>query len=138
MKAITISQPWARLIASGEKFVENRSWSTNYRGPIAIHAGLGTQYLSKEELAEYPTSAVIAIARLAACVNLFDVTSKRVSTLGEIIPGTQYTYKQIVEHKYSEGPCCWILEDIQEVGPWKATGKQGLWVWQEQKELLKK
>lgn len=137
MKAITISQPWASLIASGKKWVENRTWATNYRGPIAIHAGKGTQYLSHEELSKYPSGAVIATARLTACVGLFDITSKRVSGLTDIIPGTQWTYEQLLSHRYAEGPVCWVLEDIQEVGPWKATGKQGLWIWQEQKELLK-
>lgn len=39
MKAITIRQPWASLIALGEKKIETRSWQTKYRGPILIHAG---------------------------------------------------------------------------------------------------
>ena len=40
MKALTLHQPWATLIALGVKTIETRSWRTNYRGPIAIHAGL--------------------------------------------------------------------------------------------------
>lgn len=32
MKALTIIQPWATLIASGHKMNETRSWKTNYRG----------------------------------------------------------------------------------------------------------
>jgi activating signal cointegrator 1 len=38
MKAISIWQPWASLIAIGAKKYETRSWETSYRGPIAIHA----------------------------------------------------------------------------------------------------
>ena len=38
MKAITIWQPWATLLACGAKQFETRSWATNYRGSIAIHA----------------------------------------------------------------------------------------------------
>ena len=38
MKAITIWQPWASAIALGDKCFETRGWSTDYRGPIAIHA----------------------------------------------------------------------------------------------------
>lgn len=38
MKALTLYQPWASLIACGVKTIETRSWATNYRGPIAIHA----------------------------------------------------------------------------------------------------
>lgn len=39
MRAITLWQPWASLIAIGAKTIETRSWSTAYRGPLAIHAG---------------------------------------------------------------------------------------------------
>lgn len=37
-KALSIRQPWAWLIREGYKDVENRSWSTNYRGRFWIHA----------------------------------------------------------------------------------------------------
>lgn len=38
MKALSIRQPWAWLIVNGYKDIENRSWRTNYRGPVLIHA----------------------------------------------------------------------------------------------------
>lgn len=38
MKAISLWQPWATFIAIGEKWLETRSWSTSYRGPLLIHA----------------------------------------------------------------------------------------------------
>lgn len=38
MKALTLTQPWATLVAIGLKRIETRSWSTPYRGPLAIHA----------------------------------------------------------------------------------------------------
>lgn len=40
MKALTIWQPWASLLACGAKRYETRSWATKYRGPIAIHAAV--------------------------------------------------------------------------------------------------
>lgn len=40
MKALTIWQPWASLLVSGQKKYETRSWATDYRGPIAIHAAM--------------------------------------------------------------------------------------------------
>jgi len=39
VKALSIRQPWAWLIVSGHKDVENREWSTNFRGRVLIHAG---------------------------------------------------------------------------------------------------
>jgi hypothetical protein len=38
MKALSIRQPWASLIIAGIKPVENRTWKSNYRGPLLIHA----------------------------------------------------------------------------------------------------
>jgi hypothetical protein len=39
MKALSIRQPWAWLIVNGIKDIENRDWTTNYRGFLLIHAG---------------------------------------------------------------------------------------------------
>ena len=38
MKALSIKQPWASLIAHGIKDIENRTWATKYRGKVLIHA----------------------------------------------------------------------------------------------------
>lgn len=38
MKALSIKQPWASLIAHGIKDIENRTWKTSFRGRIYIHA----------------------------------------------------------------------------------------------------
>lgn len=36
MKALSVKQPWAELIASGVKTIETRTWYTSYRGPLLI------------------------------------------------------------------------------------------------------
>ena len=41
MKLISLWEPWATLMALGAKKVETRSWDTNYRGLLAIHASKG-------------------------------------------------------------------------------------------------
>lgn len=41
MKVLTLTQPWATLVAIGAKQIETRSWATSYRGPLAIHAAKG-------------------------------------------------------------------------------------------------
>jgi len=38
MKALSIIMPWPWLILKDGKDIENRSWFTNYRGKILIHA----------------------------------------------------------------------------------------------------
>jgi hypothetical protein len=55
VKALSIRQPWAELIIRGIKDVENRSWSTEHRGPLAIHAArtFGLNLDAPEERKEY-------------------------------------------------------------------------------------
>lgn len=38
MKALTLWQPWATLVAMEEKHIETRCWETKYRGEMAIHS----------------------------------------------------------------------------------------------------
>ena len=37
-RAISLLQPWASLMAAGEKRIETRAWNTNFRGWLAVHA----------------------------------------------------------------------------------------------------
>jgi hypothetical protein len=39
VKALSIRQPWAWLVASGYKDIENRGWKTGFRGRVYVHAG---------------------------------------------------------------------------------------------------
>ncbi len=41
MKALTLWQPWATLVAMEVKKIETRCWTTKYRGELAIHAAKG-------------------------------------------------------------------------------------------------
>jgi hypothetical protein len=92
MKALTIRQPWASLIAHGVKTIETRSWSTKHRGPIAIHAGTvvpadglsvgrwsvyrqvdGVRALDRSgEWHPLPLGAVVAIVELDDCRPIVD------------------------------------------------------------------
>lgn len=87
MKALTVLQPWTSLLACEAKKYETRSWKTNYRGPIAIHAAkrdpskislLGMENFKEEcekAFDEYglgtwaflPTGCVVATAELVNC-----------------------------------------------------------------------
>lgn len=49
VKALTLHQPWASLVAMGVKTVETRSWSTKYRGRLYIHAGTSLEGLRSLE-----------------------------------------------------------------------------------------
>ena len=125
MRALTVSQPFASLIASGMKFVENRRWSTSYRGPLAIHAGKGSVYLSSSELNDYPRGAIVAVAELVACLSIeqIDLQCQEAS----LVPGTIRTWMEIGNHVHTEGPFCWVLEDVRPTRLVEMRGAQGLW-----------
>lgn len=68
MKALTIRQPWADAIVHQTKRVENRTWKTNYRGLVLIHAGAAHDpqaaiYGPRPDV----RSAVLAIAEIDDC-----------------------------------------------------------------------
>lgn len=133
MKALTIQQPHASLIAGGEKWVENRTWLTGYRGTVAIHAGKGTRYLTARELWTYPTGVVIAVADLVACIDLKIVRIHRSHwhVVG-LFDRLGISVEEFLAHEHTEGPWCWILKDVRKLDvPAPAVGKQGLWEWRD-------
>jgi ASCH domain len=55
MKALSVRQPWSWLIVQGFKDIENRTWQTNFRGTVLIHAGMTMDQEGYEEVrARFP------------------------------------------------------------------------------------
>jgi hypothetical protein len=59
MRCITLTQPYATLIALGAKKIETRSWATRYRGPLAIHAAKGYPTWARDLAARDPFYGVL-------------------------------------------------------------------------------
>lgn len=59
MKALSLKQPWANLIASGKKTIETRKWKTNYRGDLII--------CSSKNPNIYPAGYAICVVELYDC-----------------------------------------------------------------------
>lgn len=137
MKALTISEPYASMIIHGrdvdglpEKFIENRRWPTRYRGPLAIHAGKGTQYLSPAQLEQYPAGKVLGTVEMVGCFHIDTIRRKAVVMPLAFADGTQYTWAQLAQHKHAEGPWCHVYAHRQALNePVPAKGKQGFWEW---------
>lgn len=51
-RCLSVNNPYAWAIVAGCKVVENRSWSTTYRGRIAIHAGLSRRIVNDKKLVD--------------------------------------------------------------------------------------
>ena len=60
MKALTMTQPWAMLVALGENSIETRSWSTSYRGTLAIHTARAFPKEARALCDEEPYRSVLA------------------------------------------------------------------------------
>jgi len=78
MKAISLSQPYAHLIAEGVKTLESRTWTTKYRGPLLICAALKPNLAARDFQSEVADRAAslwrpadlghaVAVARLVNC-----------------------------------------------------------------------
>jgi hypothetical protein len=77
--ALSIQQPWAWLIADGIKDIENRKWSTSFRGPFFVHAGkrfdqsgyewlISEMGLSLPKPGEYALGGIVGKATVIDCV----------------------------------------------------------------------
>jgi hypothetical protein len=128
IKALTIIQPFAELIAMREKLVENRTWYTAHRGPLAIHAGKGTSYANQsvEQLARgydinpktLAYGAIIATADLIDCIK-FENARKLSDT---------HALGWVKNHTHANGPYCWVLGNIRPLSqPIYTRGALGLW-----------
>ena len=122
MKVLTIREPWASLIINGYKKYEFRSWKTNYRGKILIHAGLNIEKDMLDRFKDYDIEcvkgAIIGEATLVDCVL---VDKKLNDKLREIDP-IVYGRSNHVENY------AWKLENIIKYDePIFCKGKLGLW-----------
>jgi hypothetical protein len=118
MRALTVCQPYAHLLALPEehpeaKPIENRTWWTSYRGPLLIHAGKSREWLRPGDIADWPDmvfGAVVALVDLKDCVSL--------AKLPDRLRG----------HKHANGPFCLLTGNVRRLPqpiPW--IGAQGLW-----------
>ena len=137
MKALSLWQPWASVIATGAKRIETRSWSTNYRGPLLIHAakrrhvgelrGLGTcwywrgalRMFSGASMFSLPFGAIVASCRLVDCQpsEYFTAVDIDAARSPDLPPGTPhphwYTWTEGLLGDFGPGRFGWVLEDIR-------------------------
>jgi ASCH domain. len=144
MRVITIIQPWATLIALGEKKFETRSRQTHIRGELAIHAG---KKIDREACEREPIKSILAkhgytvdnlpVGAIIATSYLRDCHSVYMDDIGDAILLAE-----------SGDPLCWISKDSNEfhfghyatnryawklknvkqlMNPVPAKGQQGFW-----------
>lgn len=101
MKALSVRQPWASMIASGEKTIETRVWSTEYRGPLLICA------TKKPVIDELPVGIALCIVELVDCRPMTE--EDQVKACCEIYPRAQ----------------SFVLDHLRSVEPFPVKGQLG-------------
>lgn len=133
MKALTLLQPWAQLVAVGAKHYETRSWSRDYTGPLAIHAAAAIpgpaktfartalvraslRGLASEDL---PLGQVVAVCSMLRCVP----TS---SLIAAFLPGDESSFGDFTRGRYA-----FILVSVRQLSqPIPARGRLSFWEWE--------
>lgn len=100
MKAISLKQPWANLIASGQKTIETRLWGTDYRGQLLIVS-------SKRPKIE-PVGCAVAVAELIEC---------RPMTLADEKAALCEVYENAV---------AWVFRNVRPLKPFPVNGRFGI------------
>lgn len=135
MKTITLTQPWATLVAIGAKRIETRSWSTKYRGPLAIHAAKGwTPEVMRLAMTVQPFKGVLSAAgytlfsQLPRGVIVATCTLSDVQEAGKVMTDEFFLEHEYEFGDYTYGRFAWLLTDVQELPtPMPARGALGLW-----------
>lgn len=127
MKVVSIIEPWASLIKEKVKYIETRSWKTNYRGKIYIHASLKKVPKKDERInnlisllkdKDFKYGHIIAEATLVDCIYMDE----------EFLSKIKNNNQEYICGEYSLGRYAWVLEDIKELEtPIPAKGSLGIW-----------
>lgn len=133
MRALSLWQPWAILIALGAKKYETRHWTTSYRGPLVIHApkkqnrelyntARSEPFVSYLLADGYKKYSELPFGSYVCLVDLVDIilTEKIRGILGS---------DELAFGNYVSGRYAWKLENIRRfIKPIPARGHQGLWM----------
>lgn len=126
MKVLTIKQPWATLIVEGLKKYEFRTWKTNYRGKILIHAGLSIDQKYSNKFKNYNFNyikgAIIGEAEIIDCILVDEEFNRKLQKENILIYGNDHI-----------GIYALKLDNIKKYkNPIYIKGKLGLWNYEEE------
>ncbi|MCY3851804.1 MAG: hypothetical protein OXF75_13560 [Acidimicrobiaceae bacterium] len=154
MKAITLWQPYASLVAARIKASETRGWpppESVIGERIAIHAAARRLTAPAHNRLPFPVreaafplwlnsgwrmpyGAVVATATVTAAGRVIDrIRNGSEGTILSQDEGTVYHFEDDGLGDYSVGRWVWSLEDVEPLAePVPARGQQGIWNWEPQ------
>jgi hypothetical protein len=138
LKALTLTQPWASLVATGAKRLETRSWRTTYTGDLVICAAKGYPPDARDlsllrsfreglepQFDPYalPVGVALCVVRLLACVE-----TERLEKLQLV--GVKPAAKELLYGNYEPGRWAWAMDNVRMfLQPIPVRGSLGLWNW---------
>ena len=136
MKVLSLTEPYATLIKLGKKKIETRSFKTNYRGELYIHASstkIPKEWKNNKELMELVDGNdlnfgyIILKCKLVDCVYMDE----------EFLDKIKKDKLEFICGDYRLQRYAWILEDIEVLDkPIFAKGKLGIWNYEEAKYIM--
>ncbi len=153
MKTLSLTQPWASLVAVGAKKIESRSWATPYRGPLAIHAAKAFPGWAKDACLSPRFSRPLALGgygvrdRLLnpdamALTGLIPLPLGAIVAVGQLVTcekteraagrfgGWKYVYNDQEEDfvDFTPGRLAWFIDEVHRLPePIPCRGALGLW-----------
>lgn len=141
MKAITLTQPYASLVAGGFKEVETRSWRTRYTGPLVIHAGVKFppeyqalcskppfhECLPDDALEVLPRGAALCVVELLGCVPIVGYDGRWMERVTFAL-GHPMQFREMAYGNYGQGRWAWPMRLLKVFRPpVQMQGAMGLW-----------
>lgn len=130
--ALSLTQPWATLVAIGEKKYETRSWGTSYRGWIGIHASKGFPVDCRELCAIEPFRRSLLFGRYEAWADLPTGHLLAVARLTDVLLTNRWTPPENSDEyafgNYGPGRLAWKLEAVRQLRePIQMKGALSIW-----------
>ncbi len=127
MKVLSLTEPYATLIANGTKKIETRSWKTNYRGKLYIHASsTKISKISKDnkELMALIEDTQLNYGKIACSCDLVDC----IEMTEDFINKVKENHNEYISGEYAVGRYAWILENIKVLSKKiEVKGHLGIW-----------
>ena len=130
MRVLSIKEPFATLIKDGVKRIETRSWKTNYRGELYIHASLTKKDITdRHELLELVKDKTFSYGYIICRCKLKDCVYMTKDFVEDI---RNNHHQEYICGIYTEGRYAWVLDEIEILDkPIPAKGKLGIWKYDE-------
>ena len=104
IKALSVKQPWATMIAQGFKYIETRTWDTKYRGDLLISSTLNPYYPGVK------LGFALCVVYLQNCRPMIPSDAA----------GARCEYREDLKL------FAWVLTNLRKIEPFRVRGHQGL------------